>query len=569
MQVFSGIGVSGGIGIGNAKVKKEKKLDIVKKENANPEYEIERVKDACDKAQNQIKDLYNHTMEHIGKEEAQIFEAHETILFDVEYRDQIDITIREEKVNAEYAVSTVGNGLANIFEAIEDNPYLQERAADIKDVTKRIIRNLQQVEDEIEDINKEKSIIVAKDLSPSDTASLDSKNVLGFITEVGGKTSHSAIIAQIMGIPSVSGIENVVDIIKDSDMIIIDGNEGKIYINPTDEVIKEYENKKQEYKIRKAKLEKYKGLKTKTKDEKRIHVVANIGSEKDIESVLEHDAEGVGLFRTEFLFMDRDTMPTEEEQYLAYKAVVQKMKDKPVVIRTLDIGGDKEASYLGLHEEMNPFLGYRAIRICLDQQEIFKTQLRAILRASVYGKIQIMFPMIVSIEELRAGKKILEEAKEDLKINKFYFDENIEVGMMMETPAASILADQFAKEVDFFSIGTNDLIQYTVAVDRMNVKVASLYTPMNPAVLRSIHRIIKCAHKENIWVGMCGALAGDPKFIPILLGMGLDEFSMSPPAILEARSIIMNISMEQMQKHANEIIELATSKEVEEYLKEY
>ncbi|MTI69149.1 MAG: phosphoenolpyruvate--protein phosphotransferase [Firmicutes bacterium] len=565
---MEGIKASPGVAIGKALIKKEEKIDVKNTKIDDIQNEIKKLKDAREESKKQIQKLHDHAFENIGKEEAQIFEAHMMIIDDPEFFGQVEQKIKDESVNASWALKTVKDTFVTMFENME-NEYMRERASDLKDVSGRIIKLLLGIK--ITDFSKldEEVIVIAKDLTPSDTAQMDKEKVIGFVTEVGGKTSHSAIMARTLEIPAVVGVKELLNTVKNGDLVVFDGEEGEVYINPEESVVKKYEKKKKEYEEFTKSLDKLKGKESISKDGVKVELAANIGTPKDVDGILRNDGEGIGLYRTEFLYMDRDKLPTEDEQFKAYKEVLERMENKPVVIRTLDIGGDKELSYLDLPEEMNPFLGYRAIRLCLDKVEIFKTQLRALLRASVYGNIKIMFPMISSIEELRQAKKILEEVKKELINEEIKFDKNLEVGMMIEIPAAAILSDQFAKEVDFFSIGTNDLIQYTTAVDRMNQNISNLYNQFHPALLRLIKTVIDNGHKEGIWVGMCGEVAGDPKLIPVLLGMGLDEFSMSPISILKARWIISKLSKKEMEKKVDEILSLPTATDVENYIDEF
>ncbi|MBZ9621337.1 phosphoenolpyruvate--protein phosphotransferase [Clostridium sp. FP2] len=562
---MKGIGVSPGIVIGKVLLKEEKKIIIEKKDIINYEDEVKRYKVAMENSKSEIQDIYNNVLKSMGEKEATIFEAHLMILEDPEMLQQIEKKIQDDKVNAEWALKEISEMFIAMFDAM-DNEYMKERAADIKDVTARLMKKLL----DIEDVNfaqlANEVVIVARDLTPSDTSQIDKKKVLGFITEIGGRTSHSAIMARNLEIPAIVAVKDIASIVKNGDLIVFDGEEGLIYINPEEKIVKLYEEKKEEYNKSQKELDLLIGKESITTDGIKVELSANIGTPKDLESVLNNDGEGIGLYRSEFLYMDRTSAPTEQEQYEAYKEVAQKMKNKPVVIRTLDVGGDKELDYLNLPSEMNPFLGYRAIRVCLDKVDIFKTQLRAILRASAYGNIKIMFPMISSIEELRAAKAILEGVKNDLHKENIAFNEKLEVGIMIEIPAAAIISDLFAREVDFFSIGTNDLIQYTTAVDRMNEKISHLYNPFHPALLRLVKMVIDNAHKENKWVGMCGEVAGDPKLIPVLIGMGLDEFSMSPISILRARGIIRNISQEKMRDLAQQVVNLPTATEVEKFI---
>lgn len=563
--MIKGIGVSPGIVIGKVLLKVENKIVITKQDIVSYEKEIERFQSAMESSKCEIEEIYNNVLKNIGEDEATIFEAHLMILEDPEMLQQIEKNIKDNKVNAEWALKEISEMFIATFESM-DNEYMRERAADIKDVTNRLMKKLLNIKDVNFSELENEVIIVGRDLTPSDTSQIDKKKVLGFITEIGGRTSHSAIMARTLEIPAIVAVQDITNKVKNGDLIVFDGEEGLVYINPEEKIVKFYEEKKAEYNEFQKKLNLLIGEKSITTDGVRVELAANIGTPKDMDSVIKNDGEGIGLFRSEFLYMDRESAPSEEEQFAAYKEVAEKMKNKPVVIRTLDVGGDKELDYLKLPKEMNPFLGYRAIRICLDKVDIFKTQLRAILRASAYGNIKIMFPMISSIEELRAAKCILEEVKSELIKENKTFNENLEVGIMIEIPAAAVISDLLAKEVDFFSIGTNDLIQYTTAVDRMNEKIAHLYTPFHPALLRLIKMVIDNAHKENKWVGMCGEVAGDPKLIPVLIGMGLDEFSMSPISILKARSIIRNISQEEMKNLAEQVINLPTAEEVEKFI---
>lgn len=560
-----GIGVSPGIGMGKVIIKKEPIIELKKKNIDNPEKEITKLDAAREKGKEQIEALYHHAFNTIGKKEAGIFRAHRMILEDPDFFGQIESKIKDEQVNAEWAISEVANFFIDMFESMEDE-YMRERAADIKDVTGRLIRIALGVEETDLSNLSEEIIIVAEDLTPSDTAQMDKEKVIGFITEIGGKTAHSAIMARTLEIPAIVGLEKATELISDGDYVILDGDTGVVIINPDQKVIEEYSRKRENYIDFKKKLEEMRGQRSITRDGFKVEIAANIGTPKDVEGVLSNDGEGVGLYRTEFLYMDRDRLPTEEEQFEAYKEVAVRLEGRPVVIRTLDIGGDKELSYLPLPKEMNPFLGYRAIRLCLDQRDIFKTQLRALLRASAYGNIKIMFPMISAIEELRQAKSILEDVKKELRTKGMKFNENIEVGIMIEIPAAAIMSDLFAKEVDFFSIGTNDLIQYTTAVDRGNRQIAYLYNEFHPALLRLVKTVVDNGHKEGIWVGMCGEVAGNPHLIPVLIGMGLDEFSMSASSMLRARWIINNLNKSKMESLVEKILDLPTAEEVKELI---
>lgn len=533
-----GIPSSKGYAIGYVYLKKEEEIDLNEKKFTSIEEEIERLNSSVKKSKYQLEEIKNKAEESIGKSGAEIFSAHIMLLEDEEFIGAMRKIIEDEKVIAEQAVDKAANTFAEMFSLMDDS-YMKERAADIKDIGKRLIKNLSGKEDDAAEF-KENTVIVAHDLTPSDTAQLDKEKVCAFLTDIGGFTSHSSILARTLEIPCVVGMNDITSSVKTGDRIIVDGTEGIAIINPDDETLNKYEKLKEEYENEKLKLRRLVNVDAVTKSGKRVIVAGNIGSPKDVDKVLEVGGEGIGLFRTEFLFMGKDDFPTEQEQFEAYKYVASKMGERQVVIRTLDIGGDKSLSYLDMPKELNPFLGYRAIRLCLDNKPLFKTQLRAILRASAFGKIGIMFPMISGLEEFLKAKEILEECKEELRKENIKFDDNIEVGIMVEIPSAALSADELAKHVDFFSIGTNDLIQYTIAVDRMNEKVSYLYNPMHPAVLRLIEMTINAAHKEGKWCGMCGEMAGDERAIPKLLELGLDEFSMSPSSILRAKEIIIN-----------------------------
>lgn len=566
-MLIKGISASSGIAIGKALILKEKDYKIIRKDILQVEAENERFKEAVEKGKQQLQNTIDSTTERLGEEKAKIFEAHLLMLDDPEFIGVVSLKILNEKINAEYALKTTAEELASIFEQIEDD-YMRERAADIKDVTNRIIKILNGEESiSISDIEEE-CIIVAKDLTPSDTAQINKEKVLGFATEIGGVTSHSAIIARSIGIPAVLGIGKEINTIKENDLLILDGDNGIVIVNPDDETLNNYKSKMLKDWEFKKNLIQYKEAESVTLDNRKVEVAANIGSVTDALSAINNGAEGIGLFRTEFLYMSKDELPSEEEQFNAYKEVLEKLKGKPVIIRTLDIGGDKKLPYLPIEQELNPFLGYRAIRLCLDRKDIFKTQLRALLRASLYGNLKIMFPMISNLQELREAKALLEECKEELRKEKIDFNDKVEVGIMIEIPSAAIISDMLAKEVDFFSIGTNDLIQYTIAVDRMNEKVSYLYDFFNPAVLRLINMVIHNAHKEGKYVGMCGEMAGKTELIPLLLGMGLDEFSMSASSVLKARGTIRNLKYEDCRKLVPKVMELGTSVEIRKFLKD-
>lgn len=562
---MKGLGVSPGIGIGKAFVIEKKSMDIKKVYVNDAEKEIERLKNAIEQGKHQLNELYLKTLNEVGEKEAQIFKSHEMMLEDETFISEVEAKIKSEKINAEYSLNEVALFYIKMFEKIEDE-YLRERSEDIKDVMNRVAKILLGVKTTDYSKIENDSIIVAKDLTPSDTAQLEKGKVAAMITEMGGKTSHAAIIARIMGIPTVVGLDNITEKIKDNDVVICDGKIGKVIINPNEKQLFYYSQKKAKLEEINNELKKQIGLPTISKDGYKVELSANIGTPHDVDMVLENDAEGIGLFRSEFIFMNRECQPSEEEQFEEYKEVLEKMGDKPVIIRTLDIGGDKNVPYFDIPAEMNPFLGYRAIRLCLGNVDVFRTQLKAILRASIYGNVKIMFPMISTMKELRDAKKILEKSKQELAKEGIPFNENIEVGIMIEIPSAAIISDLLAREVDFFSIGTNDLIQYTLAVDRMNSRLSHLYSQYHPAMLRLIKGIIDNAHKAGIWVGMCGEAAGDPKLIPIFLGMGLDEFSMNSPSILSSRYIIRNLNKSEMEKIAEGTLNMETAVEVEEYL---
>ena len=564
---MKGIGTSPGIALGKVLIYKEPNIVITKKKVQDINKEINRLEKAIQKGICQIEDLYEITLKTVGKKEAEIFNAHKMMIEDPEFIGGVRERIESEKVNAEWAVRNTADHYIQLFENIEDE-YLRERALDLKDVSKRLLRILLGIETMDLASLKEKCIIVAEDLTPSDTAQMNKEMVLGFATELGGKTSHTSIMARTLELPAVSGLKDITNIVKNEDFMIIDGKEGIVLLNPSEEDIKAYENKKKKFEEFKLKLKEMKGKESISKDGVRVEIAANIGTPKDVDKVLENDGEGVGLYRTEFLYMDSDKLPTEEEQFESYKIVAERLKGKPVVIRTLDVGGDKNIPYLNLPKEMNPFLGYRAIRLCLDRTEIFKTQLRALLRASAFGNIKIMFPMISSIKEIRDAKAIIEEIKDELRSKNIPFNEDVEVGIMVEIPAVAVHSDIFAKEVDFFSIGTNDLIQYTLAVDRGNQDISYLYNQYHPAVLKLIKMTIENGHKEGIWVGMCGEAAGDEKLIPLLLGMGLDEFSMSSSSMLRARWIINNTSKKEIKTMLDTILSLPTAEDVEKFIDE-
>ena len=561
---LQGIAASDGIAIAKVYTLTEPDLTVTKVTVEDSEKEVSRLDDALAASIKDVELIKETALKNLGKEEAQVFDAHLMVLSDPELIGQVKDSITSNKVNAESALKEVTDMFISIFAGMEDNPYMQERAADIRDVSKRILAHLLGVKVPSPATIKDEVIIVAADLTPSDTAQLNRQYVKAFVTDIGGRTSHSAIMARSLEIPAIVGTKEVTSIAKDGDIIIVDGLSGDVFLNPSEEVVAEYRAKAEAFAAQQAEWEKLKDSKTYTKDGHQVELAANIGTPKDLEGVVHNGAEGVGLYRTEFLYMDSHEMPTEEDQFEAYKAVLEGMNGKPVVVRTMDIGGDKELPYLPLPHEMNPFLGYRAIRISLNEPEMFRTQLRALLRASVYGKLRIMFPMIATLNDFRGAKALLEEEKAKLIAEGVAVSDDIQVGIMIEIPAAAVLAHQFAKEVDFFSIGTNDLIQYTMAADRMNERVSYLYQPYNPSILTLIKHVIDSAHKEGKWAGMCGEMAGDQTAVPLLVGLGLDEFSMSASSVLKTRSLISKLTLGDMQALAAKAInECATVEEVE------
>lgn len=562
-----GIAASSGIAIGKAFLMIEPDLTITKSTVSNKEEEVTRFHEAVNAAKLELQNIRDRAEIDLGAENAAIFDAHLLVLSDPELLGSVEGKINDEAVNAETALQETADTLVVMFEQL-DNEYMRERAADIRDVTKRVIARLLGVEIPNIGLIDEEVIIISKDLAPSDTAQLNRAFAKGFTTDMGGRTSHSAIMARSLEIPAVVGTKNATSTIKQGDFIVVDGDNGEVIINPSKDVIESYVEKRNQQEVEKQELLLLKNKQTITLDGIHVEVAANIGTPKDVESVLENGGEGVGLYRTEFLYMERDSLPTEEEQFQAYKQVLEQMGDKPVVVRTLDIGGDKQLPYLNLPEEMNPFLGFRAIRLCLEEQTIFRTQLRALLRASNFGNLKIMFPMIATLEEFREAKQLLLEEKEQLQQEGTLVSDHIEVGIMVEIPSTAVLADQFAKEVDFFSVGTNDLIQYTMAADRMNESVAYLYQPYHPAILRLVKMVIDAAHANGKWAGMCGEMAGDSIAIPLLIGLGLDEFSMSAPSMLRARNQINQLTQMEMKQLAEKALSMQTSEQVKQYVKE-
>lgn len=564
--MYKGTGASPGIALGKALVIEHSELVIEKKTIENIDEEIQKLESAVKVSKEELTKVKEKALAELGEHEAEIFEAHLLVLEDPELIGSAISKIRDEKVNADYALNEIKEMFVAMFESM-DNEYMRERAADIKDVTNRVLRHILGIK--VVDLAEldEEVVLIAHDLTPSDTATMNKNMVLGFLTDIGGRTSHTAIMARTLEIAAVVGLNDITKKVKDGDYIVFNGDTGEVIVNPDEETKAKYASLKEEFEEYRKSLELLKGQASITTDGRHVELAGNIGSPNDVEGLIKNDAEGVGLYRTEFLYMDKeDSFPTEEEQYEAYKAVLEGMNNKPIVIRTLDIGGDKELPYFEMEAEMNPFLGYRAIRLCLDRKDILKTQLRALYRASVHGKLRIMFPMISSLEELLDAKEVIKEVLKELDAENIAYSNDVEVGMMIEIPSAAVISDVLAKHVDFFSIGTNDLIQYTCAVDRMNQKISHLYNQFNPAVLRLIKMVIDNAHKEGKWVGMCGESAGDQRMIPILLGFGLDEFSMSPISILPARKLITSLSYADMQKFADEVLAMGTAKEIKEYV---
>ena len=567
MKRLTGIGASEGVAIGKVLLFTEEEMIIpeVKDENSTIEAELTKLEDGLKKSKTQLIAIREKVKEKMGEDKAAIFDGHIMLLEDEDLIMEVEDKIKGEGLPAAKALHDGINEYCEMISKLDD-PYLRERAADLQDIGKRWVKNLLGIR--IKDLSdlEPNTVVVTYDLTPSDTAQLDLENCVGFLTEVGGKTAHSAIMARSFELPAVVGIKGVLNEVKEGETVIMDGEEGELFLDPSPELIAEYVAKKEKLAAEKEELKKLISEEAVTTDGRKVDIWGNIGSPNDVDAVIASGATGIGLYRTEFLFMNSDHFPTEEEQYEAYKVVVQKMQGKPVTIRTMDIGGDKELPYLDLPKEMNPFLGYRAIRISLENKDMFKTQLKAILRASHYGQIKIMYPMISSVNEIRKANEILEECKNELDEIGQLFDRNIKVGIMVETPSTAIIAYKFAKEVDFFSIGTNDLTQYFLAVDRGNEMVSALYNSFNPAVLEAIQKVIDAAHNAGISVSMCGEFAGDKKATKLLLGMGLDSFSMSASSTLQVKKIIRSSSYAEAQKYRDIILQQDTPAEVLEKL---
>ena len=550
-KTLKGIAASDGIAVAPAYLLVEPDLSFSKTSVSDVDAEVARFKKVVEESTKELEKVRDKAKESLGPEEAQVFDAHLLFLSDPEFTGAIETEIKDQKINAEAALDETAQKFITIFEGMTDNAYMQERAADVRDVSKRLMAHLLGKKLPDPAAIDHEVVVVAYDLTPSDTAQLNKKYVKGFVTDVGGRTAHSAIMARSLEIPAVVGTETITKDVKDGDMLIADGLDGDAIINPTDAQIEEYTKKGEAFAKQKEEWKKLKNEPSVTANGKKFIIAANIGTPNDMKGVKENGAEAIGLYRTEFLYMDSKDFPSEEAQFDAYKKVIEDMDGKQTIIRTCDIGGDKHLDYWDLPEEMNPFLGVRAIRLSMQYKDIFRTQLRALLRASAYGPLGIMFPMSGTLAELREAKQILAEEKDKLAKEGVKIGDDLQVGMMIEVPAAAVLADQFAKEVDFFSIGTNDLIQYTMAADRGNDNVSYLYQPYNPSVLRLIKHTIDGAHENGIWCGMCGEAAGDDIMFPILLSMGLDEYSMSATSILRIRSLMKKINTEDIKELAN------------------
>lgn len=561
-KTLKGIAASDGFATAPAYLLVEPDLSFKKTTIKDVQAEVQRLRAAVQESDAELTKIHDTAQKTLGEEEARVFDAHKMILADPEFVGAIESQIKDQKLNAEQVLRNVADNFITTFEAMTDNKYMQERAADVRDVTKRIMSHLVGVRLPNPALIDHEVIVIAHDLAPSDTAQLNKKYVKAFVTDVGGRTAHSAIMARSLEIPAVVGTNTITKDVVNGDELIVDGVNGDVVIQPSAADSDHYQKVVAEYASKKAEWSKLKNSATITADGKHFDIAANIGTPKDLAGANANGAEAIGLYRTEFLYMDSAELPSEEDQFQAYKTVLEGMNNKPVVVRTMDIGGDKHLPYLPLPEEMNPFLGYRAIRISLDRQDIFRTQLRALLRASAFGKLCIMFPMIATLQEFRQAKAILQEEMQKLKADGIAYDEkDLQVGIMVEIPAAAVLADQFAKEVDFFSIGTNDLIQYTMAADRGNDQVSYLYQPYNPSILRLIKRTIDAAHQEGKWVGMCGEAAGDSIMTPLLMGMGLDEYSMSATSILRVRSLMKHLDTNELQELVEQAINVSLTNE--------
>lgn len=572
VEMLKGIAASDGVAVAKAYLLVQPDLTFKKVTVEDTSAEEARLDEALAKSTEELKQIRDKAAQALGEEEAQVFDAHLMVLSDPEMIGQIKQNISDNKVNAESGLKEVTDMYISMFEGMVDNAYMQERAADIRDVAKRILAHLLQVTLPNPSMINEEVVVIAHDLTPSDTAQLDRNFVKAFVTNIGGRTSHSAIMARSLEIPAIVGTKDITEKVKAGDILAVNGIEGDVIVNPTEDQAAEFVKAGEAFAAQKAEWEKLKNAQTVTADGKHFELAANIGTPKDLTGVHNNGAEAIGLYRTEFLYMDAPDFPSEEDQYQAYKAVLEGMDGKPVVVRTMDIGGDKELPYLKLPHEMNPFLGYRALRISLSElgDDMFRTQLRALLRSSVHGQLRIMFPMVATLKEFRAAKKLYDEERQKLVDEGVAVADDIQVGIMIEIPAAAVLADRFAKEVDFFSIGTNDLIQYTMAADRMNEQVSYLYQPYNPSILRLIKNVVDAAHAEGKWAGMCGEMAGDQMAVPLLVGIGLDEFSMSATSVLKTRSLMKRLDSTKMEELANRALtECDTMEEVVELVEEY
>jgi len=561
-----GIAASPGIAIGKAYVLEKETFSILEYQMKEEEVEkeVERFKEAVRQSKNELERIREKVKKKIGEKEAYIFQAHIYMLEDPLLIDETIKRIRRERLNAEAALEETFRTIPKKFSSVQAN-YIQERLRDIRDVGGRILRNLLKKPTLTLSHLNEEIILVAHDLAPSDTASLQKDKVLGFATNIGGRTSHSAIMARSLEIPAVVGLRDITRRVKPGSLIVLDGNKGRVIINPTPEQIERYYEQQREFFFYRRKLEDLKSLPPQTLDGREVELAANIAGPEEVGIALKNGAEGIGLYRTEYLYMNRQNLPGEEEQLRAYKTIAEKVFPNSVVIRTIDLGGDKFQSHFPVPPQINPFMGWRAIRLCLEKVDIFKAQLRAVLRASYFGKVKLMYPMISGVEEVRRANEILSEVKNELRKEGIPFDEDIEVGVMIEVPSAAVIADLLAKEVDFFSLGTNDLIQYSLAVDRVNEKVAYLYQPLHPTILRLIDNIVKCAHRENIWVGACGEMASDPLYMLILLGLEVDEFSVAPTSLLEIKKVIRGARWDKTQEVASELLKLNTSFEAKRF----
>ncbi len=567
---FKGIPVSPGVAIGKAFVLSGEsvKIEVEQIPAKDIHKEIKRFEDALEKTREELKAATSATRSRIGSENAKIFEMHNLVLDDPVLKEETIQKIRDDKLSAEYAFYTVMQKYQNQLAAVKDE-YFQMRSADLRDVKRRVIRNIQGDRTDFLQKLEGAAIIIARDLTPSDTVALDRHKILGFATDLGGKTSHSAIMARSFRVPAVVGLRHLTKYVKNNDRIILDGNEGVVYVNPDRKTLQYYQKLQKKIHEINRQLSVLKNLPARTLDGREIELAANLEFTDEVETVIEFGARGIGLYRTDYLFLARTDLPTEDEQFEEYKAVVERMRPYPVIIRTLDVGGDKNPQNINIPPEANPYLGYRAIRICLERHDVFLPQLRAILRASAYGNIKILFPMISSIKELREAKTLLEKARRELRKRKVPFSDDIEIGVMIEVPSAAIIADLISREVDFLSIGTNDLVQYLLAVDRGNERIAYLYQDLHPAVLRTIRDVVQAAHRNGTWVGVCGEMGGNPLATLILLGLGIDEISVSPIVLPEIKKIIRSVSHPESVRIAEKVLSMTTAEEIEKFMMRY